>query len=160
MNTEFRTIIGFLALAGLMTLSSPAWPQQRASRVSPRAVAYDAKQEVLVQGTVLKYSEKSASLPLGTHVTVQTPTGTIDVHLGPSSYLRSNHFSLAPGDSVRFIGAISSSGKNTVLLARIAQKGGQALAIRSTQGFLLATGAARSLSKEQRAQAALKETAR
>ena len=85
---------------------------------------------------------------------VQTPTGPVDVHLGPSSYLRANHFSLTAGDSVRILGSMSSADTGSVLLARIAQKAGQTIAIRSTQGFLLATGATRGMSNEQRMQAA------
>jgi len=85
---------------------------------------------------------------------VQTATGKVDVHLGPSSYLHANNFALAVGDSVRFIGALSSTPTGSVLLARIAQKGNQALAIRSTKGFLLAASAGRTLPAEQRAQAA------
>ena len=115
---------------------------------------------MVVQGTVLNYSENSMSRPNEAHVTVQTPTGPVDVHLGPSSYLRSHHFSLATGDSVRFVGAMSSADTGSVLLARIAQKGSQAIAIRSAQGFLLATGATRSLSNEQRAQAPQNVSAR
>jgi len=55
---------------------------------------------------------------------------------------------------------MSSADTGSVLLARIAQKGSQTIAIRSTRGFLLATGATRSLSKEQRAQASQNVSAR
>ena len=166
MNIKVRMMVGFAVLAVSVTLSGTASAQhaqpaqQRDTRVSARAAAYDATREVVVQGTVLNYSENSTSRPNGAHVTVQTPTGPVDVHLGPSSYLRSHHFSLATGDSVRFVGAMSSADTGSVLLARIAQKGSQAIAIRSTQGFLLATGATRSLSNEQRAQAPQSVSAR
>lgn len=149
-----------VARAGLMTIAITAGAQERASQAPPRAFAYDANREVVVQGTVLEYSENSTLSPIGTHVTVQTSTRTVDVHLGPSSYLRDNRFSLSSGDSVRFVGAMSSIDKSNVLLARIAQKGSQAIAIRSTQGFLLAPAATRSLSEKQRAQASQKVSAR
>jgi hypothetical protein len=157
---KIEMMMGCAALAGLMTLANTADAQERVSRASPRAAAYDANHEVVVQGTVLEYLENSTLPPIGTHVKVQTSSGTVDVHLGPSSYLRDSHFSFASGDSVRFVGAMSSVDKRPVLLARIAQKGSQAIAIRSTQGFLLATGATRSLSEKQRAQASQKVTPR
>ena len=159
-NMKIHMLMRCVACAGLMTIAITAGAQERASHASPRAFAYDANREVVVQGTVLEYSENSTLSPIGTHVTVQTSTGTVDVHLGPSSYLRDNYFSLSSGDSVRFVGAMISIGKSNVLLARIAQKGSQAIAIRSTQGFLLAPGATRSLSEEQRAQASQKVSAR
>jgi len=166
MNIKVRMMVGFASLAVAVMLSGTAsaqhvQPAQRShTRVSARAAAYDATREVVVQGTVLNYSENSASRPNGAHVMVQTPTRPVDVHLGPSSYLRANHFSLAAGDSVRFVGALSTTDTGSVLLARIAQKGSQAIAIRSTRGFLLAAGATRTLSSEQRAQAAQNVSAR
>jgi hypothetical protein len=146
-------IIGCVALAPLVTLLVSAKAQQPRAAASSRTIAYNAARESFVQGTVVAYVENSNVPPIGVHVSVQTASGTVDVHLGPARYLRANHFSLAPGDSVRFVGAIGSSDRGAVFLARIAQKGGQAIAIRSAQGFLLATSAARSMSKDQRAQA-------
>lgn len=166
MNIKVRLMVGFAPLAVAVTLAATASAQhaqpaqQTDTRVSARSAAHDATQEVVVQGTVLNYSENSMSRPNGAHVTIQTSTGPIDVHLGPSSYLRSHHFLLATGDSVRFVGAMSSADTGSVLLARIAQKGSQTIAIRSTRGFLLATGATRSLSNEQRAQASQNVSAR
>jgi hypothetical protein len=154
MKLRIRKIIGCAALAGSMTLSIAASAQQRSSLVSPRPTAYDTTRETLVQGTVLSYTEDSPLLPIGAHVAVQTSTGTVDVHLGSASYLRANHFSLAPGDSVSFVGASIPANKGTVFMARIAQKGSQSIAIRSARGFLLATAATRTLSQAQRAQAA------
>jgi len=160
MNIRVHMKVGCAALAAAVTLSGTASTQhaqpaqQRDTRISARVTAYDATREVVVNGTVLSYSENSTSRPNGAHVMVQTPTGPVDVHLGPSSYLRANHFSLTAGDSVRILGSMSSADTGSVLLARIAQKAGQTIAIRSTQGFLLATGATRGMSNEQRMQAA------
>ena len=166
MNIKVRLMVGFAPLAVAVTLSATASAQhgqpaqQTDTRVATRSAAHDATQEVVVQGTVLNYSENSMSRPNGAHVTIQTSTGPVDVHLGPSSYLRSHHFSLATGDSVRFVGAMSSADTGSVLLARIAQKGSESIALRSTRGFLLATGATRSLSNEHRAQAPQNVSAR
>jgi hypothetical protein len=142
-----------VALAALGAFPFGAEAQEtRPARTSRRA-AYHAAAETSLQGTVQEYNENSARPPVGAHVTVQTANGTVEVHLGPASYLHANHFSLAPGDSVRFIGAMASTDKGVLFMARIAQKGSQAIAIRSPQGFLLATGAARTMPREQRAQA-------
>ena len=165
MNIRVRILIGFMALSvpALLPVTSAAQTPQaqpRSTQASAHAAAYETTKEVIVVGTVVSYSENGTSRPNGAHVVVQTPTGKVDVHLGPSSYLRANNFTLAAGDAVRFVGAMSSTETGAVLLARIAQKGSQALAIRSTQGFLLAGGAARTLPEAQRAQSAQNGSAR
>ena len=140
------------AFAASLALSVGVRAQQPRSPTTSRNVAYNPRNETILQGTVLAYTENS-SLPLrGAHATVQTPAGAVDVHLGPASYLRANHFSLAPGESIRVVGALSRQGKDTVFLARAAQSTGRTIAIRSTRGFLLARSAPRAMSKELRAQ--------
>jgi len=88
---------------------------------------------------------------MGAHVTVQTASGTVDVHLGPASYLRSNHFSLAAGESVRLVGVSVQTKGGNVFLARMAQHGTQAIAVRSPNGFLLANSSARASLQSERA---------
>ena len=172
MNVKLQVVLGCAALAAMIGVSSVADAQERTLSVSPRpnvtpsssvssrALVYHATREITVVGTVLEFRENSTTPPIGAHVTVQAGSGKVDVHLGPSSFLRANNFSLAPGDSVRFIGAMATARNGSVFLARIAQKGTQAIAVRSPQGFLLAPAAGRVLAKEQRAQAAQKAGAR
>jgi hypothetical protein len=152
MKLKARMVSGSAMLAAAMLLST-ADAQQRSSPVSPRPTAYDTTRETLLQGTVLSYTEDSPLPPIGAHVTVQTSSGTVDVHLGRASYLRANHFSLSAGDSVRFVGASIAVNNGDVFLARVAQKGDQSIVIRSLRGYLQATAAARALPQAQRAQA-------
>ena len=118
--------------------------QPRSAPVTPRAsVSSDAK-ETLVQGTVVTYAEHSTRPPMGAHLTVQTATGAVDVHLGPASYLRANHFSLVTGDSVSVVGKLVQIDKQPVFQARIVQKGNQSITVRTPRGFLMASTAGRS----------------
>ena len=145
-----RKAIGNAVLAAVILLSTAA-AQQRTPIVSPRLAAYDTTRETICQGTVLSYTEDSPVPPIGAHVTVQTATGAVDVHLGPGSYLRANHFSLSAGDSVRIVGASITLHNIAIFVARIVQKGQQSIVIRSLRGNLQATGAARALPEAQRA---------
>jgi hypothetical protein len=112
-------------------------PAQRPPKPPARNLAYDPARETLLEGTVLSYTANSAAAPLGAHVVLQTASGPVDVHLGPRGFLEARHFSLANGDAVRVIGApVSASGMN-VFLARIIQKGTQALVLRSSNGLPL-----------------------
>jgi len=136
------------ALAVFLTVSLATRAQQTRPAVASRTPAYGTTHESVLEGRVLAYTENSTVPPIGAHVVIETVNGTVDVHLGPVSFLRANHFSLAPGDSVRFVGTISLRDNSVVFLARVVQKANQSLAIRSNQGFLLATGSARSVFKE------------
>jgi hypothetical protein len=110
---------------------------QRPGQAGPRSLAYDATRETALTGTVVSYTSRSTVAPLGAHVVLQTPSGQVDVHLGPRGFLEARHFSLANGDAVRVIGApVSASGIN-VFLARVIQKGTQALVLRSSNGLPL-----------------------
>lgn len=99
--------------------------------------AYDVNREVTLVGTVQTYTVSSQTPPLGPHVTLQTPSGVVDVHLGNASLLAANHFTLQSGDTLRIIGEYVAYGKGTQFVARIVQKGTQALAVRSVRGIPL-----------------------
>ena len=146
MKHNIRKTIGNAALAVAILLPSASGAQQRNAMVSSRSIAYDVARETIIQGVVVSYTEDSSEPPMGAHVAVQTVGATVDVHLGPATYLRSNHFSLSAGDPVRFVGvSISTKKGNVVFLARIMQSGKQVLTLRSPSGFLLAATAARAL---------------
>jgi hypothetical protein len=159
---KIRTTIGIAALAGAIVFSAGVGAQERQAAVysATRPTAYDASRETTLQGTVVSYTEESSRAPIGARVTIQTAKGTVEVHLGPASYLHSNHFSLSAGDSVRFIGVNVAANGGSVFLARVAQKGTQALAVRSPRGFLLATTATRALPQAERTQNAQQDVPR
>ena len=59
----------------------------------------------------------------------------MDVHLGDARVLTANHFNIQAGDTLRIIGENVASGTASPFLARIVQKGTQALAVRSERGI-------------------------
>lgn len=144
--------IGPVLVIASMTLPITASAQERSPLVSQRLTAYDMSRETVLQGTVLDYTADSPVPPLGAHVTVQTSTGIVDVHLGPDAYLHSNHFSLSAGDAIKFVGASITTNQGMVFLARIVQKGDQSITVRSSSGFLRATPFARALPQAQHQQ--------
>ena len=152
MTLRLVAIIGTAVLGVAILLASTLAAQERRPVAAARTTTYSEASETVLQGTVLSYTENSGVPPIGAHVTIQTANGAVDVHLGPASFLQSNHFSLAVGDSVKFVGMSTPTDKGIIFLARIAQKGDQSLAIRSPQGFLLADSAARTLPAAQHAQ--------
>jgi hypothetical protein len=118
--------------------ASPAAAQQKqAQTTAPQNEAYEVSRETVLQGTVVNYTADSSTAPLGAHVTVQTTSGVVDVHLGNAQLLDANHFSLAAGDSVRIVGENLAYGQGTQFFARLIEKGGQSVALRSVRGFPL-----------------------
>ena len=134
---------GFSAAAQDRAVQAKAVAVARQSTAGPRAMAYAASREFVVQGTVIEYQEVASEAPLGMHVKVQTASGIVDAHLGPASYLKARRFSLAAGDAVRFVGAAATGNTGSVFLARTVERGGEKLVLRSARGSLAANGGAR-----------------
>ena len=102
-----------------------------------RSSGYEPGREVNLVGTVTSFVANSQTGPVGAHIIVQTAGGAVDVHVGSEKFLQLNKMTLNSGDSVRVIGESFTNGSNTVFLARIIQKGTQAVAVRSARGMPL-----------------------
>lgn len=100
-----------------------------------RPRAYDVNRETTLIGTVQAYTPDAQTAPLGAHVTLQTSSGVMDVHLGDARLLAASHFTIQSGDTLRIIGENVAYGKGTQFVARIVQKGTQVLTVRSVRGF-------------------------
>ena len=127
----------FILAAAALAFGSAAQAQQPATRALTSTTQYDLSRESNLVGTVLSIDSTAKSAPNGVHVRLQTSSGTVDVHLGSSSYLSANHFTIQAGDTLRVIGEQLSVGSTTQFVARVIQKGTQALAIRTDRGFLI-----------------------
>jgi len=122
-------------VAGTMFFCCAARGQEKTAQVPVRSLAYDLNREGTLVGTVIAYTESAATPPMGAHVTLQTAGGVVDVHLGDPRLLTASHFSIQAGDTLRIIGENVSFGNSTQFLARIVQKGAQALAVRTVRGI-------------------------
>ncbi len=125
------------ALSFCLSVSAQQSAQPAAQSDARRVQSYDVGREVSLIGTVVKYDTASSVPPIGAHLTLQTASGQVEVHLGNAKVLQANHLELNPGDSVRIIGEDLAFGSGTVFAARIVQKGTQAVAVRNTKGYLL-----------------------
>jgi hypothetical protein len=81
MKGKIRTTIGIAALAGAIVFSAGVGAQERQAAVSSatRPTAYDASRETTLHGTVVSYTEESSRAPIGARVTIQTPSGSLQV---------------------------------------------------------------------------------
>jgi hypothetical protein len=140
MKLTERIRIGIFVLAGGLALCVSARAQQTAQPDAQRLRSYNVAREVSLVGTVVKFEATSVTPPMGAHLLVQTASGQVDVHLGDARVLKANKLELNAGDSVRIVGENLVSDSGTTFAARIVQKGTQAVAVRTTRGFLTRAG--------------------
>jgi len=99
--------------------------------------AYDVARESVISGKIVQYSSASTTPPLGAHISLQTASGTIEVHAGNAKLIQASNISLQAGDSVSITGETVPFGSGSVFVARIIQKGSQSVAVRSKNGVPL-----------------------
>ena len=136
---RFRRSTSLLALVGVVVLvgTSQSAAQRGAGR-NPRPGQYDLKAEQTISGTVEEVRRVGGSGPTpGTHVTLRTTTGTVDLALGPSWYMTEKKFALAKGDQIDVIGAKASVEGGDVILVREIKKGSETMAFRNASGLAL-----------------------
>ena len=134
-----RMIAGLLSGLLLATLSIPLNAQ---TAVEPHAqrpltLGYDKAHEITLNGTIQKLISQAASGgPVGLHLLVAGPQGTVDVHLGP--YMtKGTQEALQAGTPVQIVGAIEKLHGKNYLLARQLIFAGRMVVVRSENGFLV-----------------------
>lgn len=137
MTRLFHRRSALVCLAGVFLLVITAGAQQKTPTAPQRDLEYNAAREVSVQGTVISYTANTSAPPHGPHVTLQTSSGVLDVNLGNADLLTANHLTLAAGDAIRVVGENVAFGSATEFVARLIQKGNQAVLLRSARGFPL-----------------------
>src|SRR6267378_2003532 len=144
MIATIRSKAGAFALGIALALCISANAQEATKQPDAQQLrSYNVSRESFLLGTVVKFESASSTLPMGAHLTVQTSSGPIDVHLGNAKVLQASHLELNPGDSVRIVGELLALGdSSTYFAARVVQKGAQAVAVRSTKGFVLSPASA------------------
>lgn len=136
MKSTIRPLLLTFLSAGSLGFSLAA-SAQKAMPSAERLRTYNTNREVSLVGTVVKYEANSAIPPMGAHVTLQTASGQLDVHLGNAKVLEAGHLTLKPGDSVRIVGEPLALVEGSYFAARIVQNGTLAVAVRNARGFPL-----------------------
>ncbi len=118
-----------LVSAGAAT-SALAQKELNPARTVPR---YNRATQVVMKGTIVEVTERNGPAGLiGTHLTLRVSTGTVRVHLAPSTFLAKHNFELAPGEQIEVLGSTVQHG---MLLARVVKKGDKVLILRNAMGI-------------------------
>ena len=125
---HIRNCVAALVVLGL---SLGVWAQNQRSIRN-----YNPATETTVKGTVEDVQQQTGRRGRsGIHLVLNTESGSIAVHVGPSAYVSEKQFSFAKGDKIEILGSkVSINGTDTVI-AREINKEGKTLVLRNAQGI-------------------------
>ncbi len=100
-------------------------------------VSYDAAHEITLSGNVEQViTKRTIGAPIGMHLLVAGPKGTVDTHVGPF-LTKAEKDALHTGTPVHIVGAMAIVHGKSYLLARELSVGGTTVKLRNAHGFLL-----------------------
>jgi hypothetical protein len=129
---------------------TPKWSAARRAQrpVAPRGIRsrardadfvrmYDPNRVRTLQGTVseIEYLTLRGSIGRGVHLTLQTDSGPVEVHLGPEWYLENQELLIDEGDRVTIIGSLIMLEGDEMMVAATVRKGRDMLELRDERGI-------------------------
>lgn len=130
-----RSSIIFITAILAIVFASFAFAQGGPGQGMPN---YDLKTETTVQGTIEDVQQHAGKHGwMGTHIILKTSAESLEVHVGPSSYIAEKQFSFAKGDSLSIVGSRVTIDGKPALIAREITKGGKVLTLRNASGIPL-----------------------
>jgi hypothetical protein len=143
-NHPFVHSLPLVAIAVALSLTPVAAGQRGGAQGGPR---YDTGTEATVTGTVAATEQIAESGRGrgrrglgGTHLSLKTSTGTLNVHLGPTAYLTAQKISVATGDRLEIVGSRVTVDNESVIVAKSVKKGDQTWTLRDAAGLPLWRG--------------------
>lgn len=118
-------------LSTITVMAQPGQGRNQADRL------FDTNTVETVQGKVTAvdtYDGAKNSSP-GVHVTLQTETGDLPVHLGPSWFITNQEMQLEIGDEISVVGSRITFNDAPALVAAEITRGDDVLLLRDTEGF-------------------------
>lgn len=129
-----------LALASLMLAIAlqPLLAQNNAANTTYVPFHYRQSDEISVSGVVSAVLMRSVKGTVnGSHLTLATSGGTLDVSLGPWAMFGPNHLVVNAGDEVDVTGVFTTMNKKQILLARSINADGRTYSLRNEHGVAL-----------------------
>lgn len=128
-----------LAIVAVLALVVPVALAQGGMGQGKGMPKYDPATETTLKGTIEEVKEQECQMcrmgTTGTHLMVKSGSETLEIHLGPTSFLNEKKFSFAKGDQIEVVGSKVKMGGTDALIAREVKKGDQTLTLRNAQGI-------------------------
>ena len=97
---------------------------------------YDPKTETTITGVIQELKEvPGPGWGDGTHLVVKAGNEVVDVHVGPTWYLKQQKYGFASGDQIEVIGSKVKYQGADVIIARQVKKAGNTWKLRNAQGI-------------------------
>jgi len=133
LGTSWKSVLFGSFLAGVLGLGAYTALGQAPG---PGSRMYDPKTETTVTGVVQEVKEVTGSgRGTGTHLLVKTESGVMEVHVGPSWYLKQQNCEFKKGDPVEVLGSKVKFEGADVLIARQIKTGEKTWTLRDAQGI-------------------------
>jgi hypothetical protein len=127
-----RLIAGLLSVLLLAILAVPLGAQ---SAPKTRPFYYDVSKEITLSGTVTDVlARPSAGMIMGSHLMLETSSGTLDASLGRFGLQGKGALSVAAGEQVEVTGVMKTIKDRQVFLTRTVKAGGQVYTLRNAHG--------------------------
>jgi len=118
----------------VLLFAAPIRAQQK--KLVPK---FDPANQTTIKGIVDQISEYECPISgaVGSHLTVKSDEGTVEVHLGTSSFLKEYGIAFAKGDTVQVTGTKTFFNGKPALLARQIVVGDRTYSFRDDKGIPL-----------------------
>ena len=136
LNTIGRVAAIAFVVTAFSATSSIAQGRGGGGGMMPR---YDKAAEQTISGVVREVQQHQGRMGgSGTHLALETGTGVLDVHVGPTNWLASQKYAFAAGDTLSIVGSmVKIDGKNAFLAREITKAGTAPMQLRNSDGFPL-----------------------
>lgn len=107
-----------------------------AAQGSEPGMRYDLNTETTLTGVIESVMEVPGTGAMsGTHLSLETKSETIHVHLGPTRFVNKQGIAFAKGDSVAVTGSRIKGDGYQAILARTVKRGSKAITLRDKNGM-------------------------
>lgn len=96
---------------------------------------YDPSTETKLTGTIEQINTVDSMCKAGTHLTLKTDTGNMEIAVGPSQFLKDQALQLKKGDRVEVTGAKATTRRGEMFIARQITAGDKTITLRDDKGI-------------------------
>ncbi|MDE3155394.1 MAG: hypothetical protein KGN76_09845 [Acidobacteriota bacterium] len=134
-----KWMVGTMFVVASAALAAAGLAQPPMGRGMGPGMRYDKAHEVTVTGTIEDVVQRTgmgrmAGGSSGTHLMLKTETETLEVFVGPTTWLEQQKVTFTKGEAIEVTGAHTTFGQNAGLIAREIKMGGKTITLRNADG--------------------------
>jgi hypothetical protein len=122
----------------VLALAAGAWADPQHKMYG--AEKYDKSKEVTITGVVERVERHRSGSHAGLHLLLRTEEKTIEVHVGPVTYLQERRIQFQVGEEITVVGARTRFGDETVIVPREIKTPAEIVVLRDENGVPMWSG--------------------